>query len=113
MAASSALDFFELFYQPLIKLLPFQDRKFISDLHGQDLIPTDVSASIESFATCEEKASYFLDMVVKSDLMNGDCTSFNKLAVVMNRSKYDELQHIAAIMMSSSALSLTKDRGKM
>ena len=102
MAASSALHFLEHYYQALVAFLPLQDEKFIAELHGQNLLPTHVSTSIVSLVTRKEKASYFLDVVIKTDLRNNDRTSFDKLAAVMAISKYDNLPHLAAMMMTSS-----------
>ena len=101
MATSSPLHFLEQYYQALVASLPIQDRKFTSELHGQNLLPRDVHVSIDSLTMRKEKAAYFLDMIILSDVRKNDRTNFDKLAAVMTRSKCDNLQHLAGMMMTS------------
>lgn len=75
--------------------LPMNDTTFITKLLAQNLLPGDTGNKIEGLATPADKASYFLNYVIKPsiDLDNGDY--FDKLLSVMEHCGYDYIKHLA------------------
>ena len=82
------------YYEKLVNL-PMDDTTFIAKLLAQNLLPGDMENKIEVQAAPINKASYFLNHMIKPsiDLDNGDC--FDKLLSVMEHCGYDHIKHLA------------------
>ena len=80
---------FQQFYSKLVKTLPMNDVIFIAELYSRDLFPDDVKEHVESLATSPQKASYFLDHVIKPSVTSGVGRSFDKLLNVMEDGDYE------------------------
>ena len=87
---------FEHFYQAMIYSMPMKDANFVEVLNNQGLLPAHIQATLQSLDKSIERASYFLDHVIKLDL--DGC--FDKLLTVMMESDYDNMRDLAAKMKS-------------
>ena len=100
MPKKSALELFEHYYQAMIFLLPMKDRKFIKDLIKHNLLTTSFKAKLEEWSINSERASYFLDNVIKPGLVIGDKTCFVNLLTVINNCKDDKVKEFAKQLKS-------------
>ena len=100
MDKTSALQLFEQYYENLVYCLPLNDTDFIEDLSKHDLLPENIKIQLEKQSKHKERASYFLDNVIKPGLIDGDNTCFVSLLTVMKNSQYDSLKDIAVLMES-------------
>ena len=80
---SSLLPVFKSHYSKLVKLLPMNDVFFMSELYGNDLLPGDLKTKIESLPTSFERASKFLDNVIRPSVEINDSRKFHKLLSLM------------------------------
>ena len=94
MAKRSALELFEHYYQALIVSLPMKDN-FMEELFKHGLLPKDVIHKLEKLSERKNRASYFLDNVIKAGLIVGNKTCFVNLLTLMNNSKYDNVRDLA------------------
>ena len=95
MAKRSASELCDHYYQGLVHCLPMKNSTFLSQLKQCNLLPEDVSTTLESLTTSAEKASYFLDNVIKPSLgVSGD-THFSTLLTVMIESTLDHVVELA------------------
>ena len=95
MAKKSALELFEHYYQALISSLPTKDPNFIEDLFKHDLLTEDIKSKLETLSGLQERTSYFLDYVIKPDLVVGSNVYFDKLLNIMKNSNYDNVKELA------------------
>ena len=72
-----------------------KDAIFVADLFTNALLPDDVKDRVESCATSAEKASYFLDHVIKPSVTSGVSSNFDKFLKVMEDSKYLTVNELA------------------
>ena len=88
-------------YSEKLLYLPMNDNTFIAKLNTQNLLPGDTESKIEGKSTPIDKASYFLNNIIKPsiDLDNGDC--FNKLLSVMEQCGYDYIKQLASEIRSA------------
>ena len=89
---------FKNFYPNLVTTLPMNDAIFMSKLYARSLLPDDLKARVESQATSAEKASYFLDHVVKP---SGVDRNFVELLYVMEDSENHNVKRLAELIRSS------------
>ena len=80
---SSVLDVFQEYYTELMRALPMNDKYFVAELYSKKLLPGNLKADIESLPTSAERASKFLDDVIKPSVENNDCTKFHTLLRLM------------------------------
>ena len=80
---SLLLPVFKSYYPKLVKLLPMNDVCFMSELYGNDLLPGDLKTKIESLPTSFERASKFLDNVIRPSVEINDSRKFHKLLSLM------------------------------
>ena len=80
---SSIVDVFQENYPKLMRALPMNDEYFIAELYARKLLPGNLKATIKPLPTGAEKASTFLDDVIRSSLENNDCTRFHALLRLM------------------------------
>ena len=95
MARRSSTEVFERYYTTLCFLLPIKDTDFIDELHKHDLLPGDLKIKLESQTECNERSSFFLDYVIKSELAVGKGRCFGSLLTVMKNSKHENVQDLA------------------
>ena len=104
MAKRSATELFEHYYTVLVYSLPLKDADFIEELVKHDLLPRDLKSSLESLTINSERASYFLDNVIKPGLSVGNSQCFVKLLTVMNSSKYYNVKDLARTIEKELAI---------
>ena len=92
-AKRSSIELFEHYHQTLIFSLPMKNAKFLDELYKHGLVFEDLN--LESLGTCNERASYFLDKIIKPTLEDCDNTNFVKLLTVMKNSSYDHVKDLA------------------
>lgn len=92
-------DIFSDYYEKLLRL-PMQDSIFVAKLTRQKLLPGDSKRSIEGQLTPTEKASYFLDNVIKPSIEIGSADSFDALLSVMEQCEYDHIEKLAVEIKS-------------
>ena len=85
----SAMELFNYYCQELVHLLPMNNETFITELRNHNLLSEDISRKMGSMTSAVERASYFLDNVIKSELHNNNVLNFNKLLKIMKESKLD------------------------
>ena len=86
---------FKQFYDKLVVTLPMNDVIFTAKLISHNLFPGDLSDQIKSLATSSDKATHFLDCVIKPALTIGIDRSFNELLNVMEDSEYLFIKELA------------------
>ena len=92
MAKRSASELFENYYIALIYLLPMKDASFVDDLLKYDLLPGDLKIRLASLTMNNQRASYFLDNVIKPGLAVGNSRCFvNLLTVIKEHDNCKEL----------------------
>ena len=95
---------FDKNFESLTKILPMNDALFIAKLTGNGLLPADVGSHIKEMqSTRAEKATYFLDNVIKPSIEDDDVdddNDFSKLISVMEISEFTTLKKKAAKMKS-------------
>lgn len=86
---------YDSYTERLIKCLPMDDALFIAKLSAQELIPGDTDSKIKALPTQAEKASYFLNHVIKPALDIGYTAEFNKLLSVMQDCGYTHVKNLS------------------
>ena len=83
---------FQQFYSKLVETLPMDDPNFTAKLYSARLLSSYLKEYVESRspATRTEKATRFLDQVIKPSM-----TSFDKLLHVMEDSEYQHVKELA------------------
>ena len=83
---------FQQFYNKLVETLPMDDPNFTAKLYSARLLSSYLKEYVESRspATRTEKATRFLDQVIKPSV-----TSFDKLLHVMEDSEYQHVKELA------------------
>ena len=90
-----SLEVFQDHYVELMRLLPMSDDIFLGKLYTNNLLPNNIKAVIESLPTSVERASKFLDNVIKPSVENNVITRFNVLLTVMMNSDDDPIMELA------------------
>ena len=93
----SATDLFNRYYEGLVRSLPMKNVTFLEELKKHNLLSEDVSTTLDSLTTSVDKASYFLDNVIKSELDKKSVESFNRLLNIMTESN---LENVAGLSKS-------------
>ena len=91
---SSVLEVFEEHYPQLMKVLPMDDDYFIAELYAKNLLTGSLKADIESLSTID-RASKFLDDVIKPSVENNDCTKFHTLLRLMEKTDHSTIKALA------------------
>ena len=92
---ASYKEVFQKYFYELTASLPMKDSLFIANLATHKLLPGDTRGQIEARATPADKASYFLDYIIKPSLDVEDVTYFNSLMKVMEESEYNHVRKLA------------------
>ena len=90
---SSLLKVFKVYYPKLVRLLPMNDECFMSDLYGEDLLPGDLKADVESLPT--KRASKFLDNVIKPSVEINDSRKLHILLKLMKENDNTSIKELA------------------
>ena len=80
----------------LVKCLPMDDILFITKLSTQQLLPGDTEDKIKALSTPANKASYFLNHVIKPALDIDDTSGFRKLLSVMQECDYEHVKKLSS-----------------
>ena len=88
------------YVEKLIKCLPMDDVLFTTQLSNHNLLPGNTSNRIGSLPTQPDKASYFLNHVIKPALDIDDVSSFNSLLSVMEHCDYAHVKKLACEIKS-------------
>ena len=91
----STSEVFQHFFPQLVNILPMNDVTFTAQMFSSKLLPGNVKDQVKSQATQADKATYFLDHVIKPSLTSGVGSSFNKLLKVMEDSEYDDVKELS------------------
>ena len=81
--------------EKLVKCLPMDDTHFIIKLSAQQLLPGDTENKIKTLSTQADKASYFLNHVIKPALDINETSCFDKLLCIMQECDYIYVQKLA------------------
>ena len=84
----------------LVACLPMDDAHFIAKLSKHKLLPSDTYNKIEALQTEADKASYFLNHVIRRALDIGDTSSFDSLLSVMECCGHDCVEKLASKIKS-------------
>ena len=95
MAKKSASELFEHYYTTLMYLLPMKDATFMDELLKHGLLDGDLKIKLESNVMNNQRASYFLDSVIKTRLAVDDSRSFVSLLTVMKGYIHDNVKDLA------------------
>ena len=95
MAEKPLLRAYKECIENLVKCLPMDDTLFITKLLACKLLPGDTNSKLEKLPTQVEKASYFLNHVIKPALEIDDTSSFDDLLSVMEHCGYAHVEKLA------------------
>ena len=100
---TNIMDYKKLFRNNFEKLLtlPMDDSTFIAKLTTNKLLPGDTGGKIEAQSTLADKASYFLNHIIKPSLDVGIVDSLNRLLSVMEQCDYDHIKQLALEIKSA------------
>ena len=107
----STKEVFKEFYSKLVKTLPMNDDNFIAELYSHDLLPDGPKEHIESRTTGGQKATYFLDHVIKPSVTSDGGSGFDKLLNVMEESEYQGMKELAEQIRTSIRKRSNNDNG--
>ena len=99
---------FEHYYQAMIYSLPMKDASFLDVLNKNDLLPAHIKSALESLDKSIERASYFLDNVIKPELCDSAHACFSKLLTVMIEWGYDNMEDLANKLKSKMPVDCSK-----
>ena len=91
----STSEVFQHFFPQLVNILPMNDVTFTAQLFSSKLLPGNVKDQVKSQTTQADKATYFLDHVIKPSVTSGVGSSFNKFLKVMEDSEYDDVKQLS------------------
>ena len=96
LAKMTQLKVYENYVEKLVKCLPMNDDHFVAILSAKQLLLGDAGNKIKQLSTQSDKASYFLNHVIKPALDNDDNSDyFEKLLSVMQNCGYDHVQKLS------------------
>ena len=106
--SSLSTEAFQQFYSKLVETLPMDDPNFTAKLYSARLLSSYLKEYVESRspATRTEKATRFLDQMIKPSVI-----SFDKLLHVMEDSEYQHLKELVVQIRTSLLQSHNNDRG--
>ena len=88
-------ELFEKHYQAFVATLPMKSVSFLAQLEEHSLLPTDIMDMLDSMKTSAERASYFLDTMIKPEISDSSNEGFNMLLRVMRKSNYDHVKDLS------------------
>ena len=106
---TSASEILENYYQAIMYSLPMRDDSFLTELHRHNLLPATEKANLVSLSKSTERASYFLDNLIKPELLNDDThTCLDVLLEIMMDSGYDNMVELAEKIKFKLAMSISE-----
>ena len=81
--------------EKLVKCLPMDDTHFITKLSSQELLPGDTENKIKTLSTQADKASYFLNHVIKPALDINETSDFDELLSIMQNCGYKHVRKLS------------------
>ena len=81
--------------EKLVKCLPMDDTHFITKLSAQQLLPGDTENKIKALSTQADKASYFLNHVIRPAVDINEISNFDDLLSIMQNCGYKHVQKLA------------------
>lgn len=96
----SAIKLFYHYHQELVDKLPMKDEAFLAELRKSNLLHEDASKELESHTMSRDRATYFLDNVIKLELRNNKVKCFNELLNIMKDSKQENTTELSKIIKS-------------
>ena len=100
MAQEQLIEVYKKYTEKLVKCLPMDDTLFVTKLSHHNLLPGDTHNHLKKAATQPDKASYFLDHVIKPALDIDDTSSFDNLLSVMDQCGYTHVKTLASKIKS-------------
>ena len=76
------------------------DTVFVANLSNYKLLPGDTNSQLKALPTQANKASYFLDHMIKPTLDINDTSNFDILLSVMEHCDYEALKNLACEIKS-------------
>ena len=101
---------FQQYYCKLVEILPMNDSTFIAELVPHDLLPGDLKHQLKAQNTPKDKATHFLDNVIKPSVTSGVGNSFDQLLVVMKNSDYKTVKELHKLI-TDTLRDMTADSG--
>ena len=98
MAKQSPTELYNHYHRTLLYCLPMNNNEFQLQLRQCDLLPEDISTTLESLTLRAEKASYFLDNVITPSLADRNDACFCKLLTSMAQSNVEDVVRLAEEM---------------
>ena len=95
MAQKPQMIAYEKYTEQLVQCLPMDDPTFIAKLSTHNLLPGNTRSKIVALTTAADKASYFLNHVVKCAFDVKDTSSFDHLLYVMEHCGYAHVEKLA------------------
>ena len=95
MTQMSPLKAYEKYFEKMVNCLPMDDTLFITKLSACKLLPGDTNSQLKALRTQVDKASYFLNHVIKPALEIDDTFSFDDLLSVMEHCGYGHVERLA------------------
>lgn len=103
---------YQKYFRDLIQSLPMDDSLFIAMLSGYGLLPGDTESKINAKETQVEKASYFINHVIRPSLNIGNRVYPDKLLVAMTESGYEHVKELAHQIKSETSVPAHSNSGK-
>ena len=94
MAEKPQIQAYEKYFGRLVGCLPMNDAHFIAELYMHKLLPGEINSQLKAIALQVDKASHFLDYVIKPALVSGNTSSFNNLLSIMENCGYDHVEKL-------------------
>ena len=95
MTKRPASELFKDYYRTLVYSLPMKDATFMDELLKHGLLTADLKIKLESLSMHNQRASYFLDTVIKFRLTVGNNRCFVNLLTIMKSSTHDNVKELA------------------
>ena len=94
-AKMTHLKVYENYVEKLVKCLPMDDATFIKRLSAERLLPGDTESKIKTLHAQSDKASYFLNHVIKPAMEIDNFSDFKKLLLIMQNCDYAHVQQLS------------------
>lgn len=111
MAQRPQIEAYKKYFDQLVKCLPMDDTLFTAALSTHNLLPSNTSNTIGALPTVADKASCFLNTVIKRALDIDDSSSFDNLLNVMERCGFEHIVNLASAMKSEISETSSTEQG--
>lgn len=90
----SVLEVFRKNYPQLMRILPMNDEFFLADLYAENLLPGSLKDDLK-LLPISQRATKFLDEVIKPSIEINDCTKFQTLLRLMMKNEDITIKNLA------------------